>query len=219
MTSTDWPYDARRDDPLTAMRIPVIGSTIPHWGYLIALCINENPESALAHGLRPTDAEAAMVRSAIDWERSRFREGYVAGVLDSRPLDIDGGHNTITLIKRGEGDWAYRRDTWEFGPHLVPDTWMVKEQPVDLPGLLDRIWGWGNKGEKPNPAWEQWKTDHPDVFEAGDQPLICIHCDQEVREDADTAEWTCVMSWSEGGTGTFCGIAPDLNHHLAKAAQ
>lgn len=165
----EWPYDADQHDPLTAMRIPVVGTIHPRYCYLVALCVNEDPETMLWHGLRPTEHEAAMVRSLIDYQRSRFNPGYVARTLDSRPLDIDGGHNTLTLIKRGEGDWAYRRDTWEFGPPLVPNTWQGMEQPLDLPGLLDRINGYGNKGAEPNPNWEHWKADHADVFAtAGD---------------------------------------------------
>lgn len=33
---------------------------------------------------------------------------------------------------------------------------------------------------------------------------ICGNCDQEIREDED-GDWTTVMSWGEGGTGTLCG--------------
>lgn len=163
MTDTDWPYDARQDDPLTPLRIPVVGTTNPRWSYLIALCINENPDSALDHGLRPTDAEAKTVRSAIDYQRSRYREGWVKRVLDVRPLDIDGGYNTVTLIKRGEGDWAFRRSTWDRGPHLVPATWMGQDA-LDLPALLDKIHG---IGDTPFEPWERWKTEHPEAFGSG----------------------------------------------------
>lgn len=165
MTSKpDWPYDAEQDDPLTAMRIPVVGTVFPGWYYLVALCINENPDTMLWPGLRPTDHEAAMVRSLIDYERSRYNPGWVARDLDSRPFDIDGGFNGITLIKRGEGDWAFRRTTWQRGPTLIPFTLEGHrgyEPPMDLPALCDRI---HRIVDAPFHGWVEWKAAHPEVF-------------------------------------------------------
>jgi hypothetical protein len=156
-----WPYDAHQDDPLTAMRIPVVGTIFPQWSYLVALCIKEDPDTPLWHGLRPTDDEAQLIQSLIHYERSRYNDGYVKRVLDSRPLDIDGGTNTITLIKRGEGDWGYRRHTWQHGPYLIPDTWQDTEPPLDLIGLFDRI-HW--VVDAPYRGWVEWKDEHPELF-------------------------------------------------------
>ena len=83
-TGTEWPYDADRDDPLTALRIPVTCFK-PGWMYLVSF----DRES----GERPTDAEARMLVSFIDYERSKFFEHYQRKLLE-RPLDIDGGHNS-----------------------------------------------------------------------------------------------------------------------------
>ena len=160
-TATDWPYDARQDDPLTALRIPVVGTIHPQWCYHIAVCINEDPETPLWHGLRPNDREVELLRSLIDYERDWYREGYVASTLDARPFDIDSGINTLTLIKRGEGDWAYRRSTWEYGPIMVPDTWQGKEEPLGLAALADRI---HNFGDQPFKRWADWKAAHPEVW-------------------------------------------------------
>lgn len=54
-----WPFgtDADRDDPLTAMRIAVTSSH-PGWAFLVAF----DRESEA----RPTDHEAAMLRSFLD---------------------------------------------------------------------------------------------------------------------------------------------------------
>lgn len=164
MTDTDWPYDAKQDDPLTALRIPVVGTIHPRHYYLVALCINENPETMLWHGLRPNDREVTLIRSFIDYERSRYNPGWVQRHFDPKPLDVDGGHNTITLIKRGDNDWAYRRSTWTRGPSLIPFTLEghpETQPPLDLPGLLDRI-EW--MVDAPFHAWVEWKTAHPDVF-------------------------------------------------------
>lgn len=159
--SNPWPYDAKQDDPLTAMRIPVVGTTNPRWCYLVAVCVNENPDSLLDHGMRPTDQEAVLIRSFIDFRREWYSETWRSRELDARPFDIDGTATNLLLIKRAEGDWAYRRTTWDRGPRVVPSLY-DGESPLDLPGLLDRINGWG---DMPNPSWAQWKTEHPQVFE------------------------------------------------------
>lgn len=158
-----WPYDARQDDPLTAMRIPFVGTLYPGWSYLVALCVNEDPETLLWPGLRPSDEEALLVRSLIDYERSRYFQSYVTNTLDARPLDIDGSCNGITLIKRGEDDWAYRRWTWQYGPTVVPDTWQGKEKPLPLIALGDRI---HRVVDTPSRDWVEWKTAHPELFGA-----------------------------------------------------
>lgn len=153
-----WPYDARQDDPLTALRIPVVGTLYPGWHYLVSVCINEDPETMLWYGLRPTDEEAKLIRSLIDYERSWYGETWTRNHLDTRPFDIDGGFNSLTLIKRGENDWAFRRRTWEYGPVVAPDTWEGKEPPADLAGVLDRIHSWG--GDELAPRWVAWKADN-----------------------------------------------------------
>jgi hypothetical protein len=161
MTETDaWPYDARQHDPLTVMRIAVVGSLCPRYTYLVALCVNENPDTMLWYGQRPNEREAAQVKAFVDWRRHQYSGTWVANHFDPKPFDIDNSAAGCTLIKRGENDWAYVVDTWRMAVP-VPETWEGKEQPLDLPGLLDRINGWG---DRQNPAWEQWKADRPDAF-------------------------------------------------------
>jgi hypothetical protein len=158
-TDVEWRYDARQDDPLTELRIPVVGTVFPQWNYLVSLCINEDPDTYLWYGERPTDNEAKLIRSLIDYERDWYNETWRTRELDARPFDIDGGFNSIALIKRGPGDWAFRRRTWEYGPTLVPFTLQghrESEDPVDLPALLDRIHSHSRR-------WDEWKAAHPEV--------------------------------------------------------
>lgn len=157
-----WPYDAPQDDPLTALRIPVVNTLHPVWFYLVSVCINDDPEVPLWHGLRPNDREVGMIRSLIDYQRAWYREGYVTREFDTRPFDIDGGFNSLTLIKRGEDDWAFRRRTWEYGPVVVPETWNGREDPAGLAEVMDRIHSWGD-GEY-TPRWVAWKAEHPEVW-------------------------------------------------------
>jgi hypothetical protein len=146
--STPWPYDADERDPLTALRIAVVASPYPSWFYLVSLCINDEPDTWW-RGLRPADDEVALLVDELAYERAWYRPGYVTHMAE-RPFDIDSGFNSLTFLKRGEGDWAYRRRTWEYGPAMRPSTF-DGEQSVDLASLLDRI----HEGSS---RWTRWKS-------------------------------------------------------------
>lgn len=176
---TDWPYDALQDDPLTAMRIPVITTPYPRWYYLAAVLIAEPVEGErepLWTGLRPTDAEAAMIASFIEEYISYWYNGsWQHKLRTERPFAIDGGANGVVFCKYGEDDWAYRRCSWERGPEFVPvppriRAWYegrgeggVHTTPMSLPRLMDHV---HTICDEPMPRWLEWKAAHPDVFPA-----------------------------------------------------
>lgn len=157
---TDWPYDADRDDPLTALRIPVT-SAYPDWRYIAAF----DRESEV----RPTDAEAAMLASFIEQYKVYFfgADGWYKRKLEQAPFDCDA----VTKIfhKWGEGDWSYRVVTWD-GPFWIPVDPRLRGGEYDhksLPAhslvqVMDLCHHAGT--EYPDRAWLDWKTAHPDVF-------------------------------------------------------
>lgn len=138
----EWPYDADRDDPLTAMRIPVT-KLWPDFNYFVAF----HNESLL----RPTDDEARMLSSFIDFLRSHFRPGFQAELL-AMPFDIDTSRFPLVFHKRADSSWAYRRAHWTIGSLFCPDI----EYQFTLEQLLDQI-------EKRS-DWAEWKAAHPEVF-------------------------------------------------------
>ena len=113
-----WPFDADRDDPLTALRIAVTSSH-PEWRYLVAF----DRESAE----RPTDAEAALLVSYLDDYKTYWYNASYLAHLSRRPLDVDGGANGVVFHKYGADDWGYRRQSWERGPLFVPQSPGVRE--------------------------------------------------------------------------------------------
>lgn len=161
MAATDWPYDADRDDPLTALRIPVT-SYYPDWRYIA--CFDRESEA------RPTDAEAAMLASYIEQYKVYFfgADGWYKRKLEEKPFDTDA----VTRIfhKWGPDDWGYRVTTWEYGPFWVPAAPRLRGGryddtelgPLTLVQVMDRDKHMHT--EYPDKAWAQWKTDHPDVF-------------------------------------------------------
>jgi hypothetical protein len=153
--TTGWPYDARQDDPLTALRIPVIPNPYPGWKYEVALVI---PDGDLwGPALRPDDAEARQVAAYIEYRMEYYNDGWKAK-MRQRPLDTDATTNTTILMKRGEGDWCYRRASWQYGPLMVPER---DGEHLDLERLLDLI------NDLVPAKWQAWKDAHPEAFGTG----------------------------------------------------
>jgi hypothetical protein len=155
----EWQFDARQEDPLTALRIPCTGPS-PEWCYLVALATEDVMAADVVP--RPTDAEAAMIASLIDYRRSEFGPTWQAKLL-ARPLDVDGGHVTTVLRKRGDEDWTYRLTTWTSGWFWwPPPAWHDAHRKLSLLGLLNYIATCGDVIM--SPGWDAWKAAHPDAF-------------------------------------------------------
>jgi hypothetical protein len=164
---TEWPYDAVQDHPMMARRIPVIRSTYPNWRYELCVCIADptvGPEHRLWDGQEPTAQEWDLVEAAIGYRMTYYNASWAAKMRRERPFDIDGTTNTVILMKRGDGDWCYRRDSWTQGPPMVP----AGDQPaLDLRALLDRVFG---VGKEPFQPWEDWKSQHPQMWPSAVTP-------------------------------------------------
>lgn len=150
-----WRYDADRDDPLTAHRIPVT-SAHPRWAYLVVF----DRES----GDRPTEEETAMLASFVDHMAEWWLPGRKRANRAAEPFDISGGQNTIVLRKRGPDAWAYRRVSWTTGVYMwPPPVGFDGGQNLPLIAVLDHA----RSGSDPthlNSKWEEWKAAHRDVF-------------------------------------------------------
>ncbi|MGW2213230.1 hypothetical protein [Streptomyces sp. NPDC001781] len=175
-----WPFgtDAVRDDPLTALRVPVVGSFRPGWRYVAAYLNTADPgvpdyltRPPFASVERPTDREAQMLASYIrEYLYHWFREGYISRLAE-RPLDADSGCNTVVFTKYGEDDWGYGRVSWEYGPTFVPGpphsrgTRYAHDKhpgPLPLEQVMDLVHTIAS--DKPMEHWTRWKAEHPEVF-------------------------------------------------------
>jgi hypothetical protein len=155
-----WPFDADRDDPLTAHRLAVTSSH-PGWRYLVAFD-RESEE-------RPTDAETAMLVSYLDEYKDHwYGDNRYRRQIERRPLDVDGGANGVIFHKWGADDWGYRRQSYERGYlfTVVPPAMRDRHTdgwggPLSLLALMDRI---HTICDEPTPHWVEWKAAHPEVF-------------------------------------------------------
>lgn len=154
-----WPFDADRDDPLTAHRIAVTSSH-PGWRYLVSF----DRESEA----RPTDHEVRLLVSYLDEYKHRwYGNGSYRRAMERRPLDVDGAANGVVFHKYGNDDWGYRRQSWTLGPLYVPQHPRVRETkdaplgPLSLAALMDHI---HTICDEPMRSWVEWKAAHPDLF-------------------------------------------------------
>ena len=158
-TQTGWPYDAVQDDPLTALRIPVVRSAHPEWNYIGAF-----DGSSLE---RPTDAEAATLASFLSEYVEHWYNDTWKLKMAGRPFDIDGGANGVVFRMYGEDDWGYRRRSWSMGPLYVPQSPRLREidrselGPLGLVRVMDRC---HTIVDEIMPRWVEWKAQHPEVF-------------------------------------------------------
>ncbi|WP_280389877.1 hypothetical protein [Nocardia wallacei] len=154
-------YDADMEHPWAKQwRIPRVTSTHPDWRYEVALVVPSGGVGILADSLKePTEAEARIIGSYIDYRRAYYRDSWRAKMLE-RPFDIDGTTNT-TILALTEQGWKYRRASYQHG--LWP-FWNNPEKqaeypptPAGLVALLDHINKYGRD-------WPGWKAARPDIF-------------------------------------------------------
>lgn len=147
----------------TKYRLPVLNSWHPTFYYILTVAV-PYPEDVTFEVFddieMPTEEEAAMLGSYLKYKKSFYRGGYVARELDSKPLDIDGGVNTISFVKRNKWRWGYVRSTWR-NSNPVPG-YGSKHLIDDLEELLDMVEY--HLPHDPCERWSTWKAENPDIF-------------------------------------------------------
>lgn len=122
-------------DFATKLRVPFLATPYPSRDYRFGIIVGFDDWPL--RGEIPTNEEVeviASVRNAYtDYffpEPNAFRtemEGFA-------PYDIEGGHPCRYFIKRADGGWAFRVNTWSRGPEFVP--W-VTEPAMTLAEIID----------------------------------------------------------------------------------
>jgi hypothetical protein len=124
MSTTEFAHDADLTHPWAQRyRIPLVRTPYPAWRYEVALVIPSDEQPDLWHATWPTEDEAELIGSAIEFRRSWYREGYAAKMLE-RPLDVDSTTNSLILLRNSERGWQYRLASYEHGP------WPYGESPI-----------------------------------------------------------------------------------------
>ena len=135
-----WPFgtDAAQDDPLTALRIPVVASFNPMWKYVAAYIDVDRSKYSWGSQERPLDVDSGcnttiFVKYGVD----------------------DWGYRRCS--------WEYGPIYVPVGPKLRGGKYDEDKQPgpLTLVQVMDRC---HTVCDEPMQHWLQWKTDHPEVF-------------------------------------------------------
>lgn len=163
-----WKYkDVDPENPLTAMRIPVIRSCYPDHPYVAAVMrsADEVPDGvrvpSFTSSAPPDVTEAQMIASYIDYHITSFLGPYARQVMLKEAFDADDSLNGTVFIKYGEGDWGYRRNSWDMGSVFMPQSPEVRDAdsfgPLTLEQVMDHAWG-------NTSSWVEWKSKQAEVF-------------------------------------------------------
>lgn len=161
-------YDADPEHPWAKQwRIPRITCVYPDRQYEVALCVPHpgKAQHPLWDSVEPTENEARIIGSYIDFRRSCYREGWAAKMLE-QPFDEDDSTNTVILVKTNRG-WKYRRASYYGGALLYPHYGDPEESNyppniIGLAALLEFINKYGN--------WNKWVEGHAELFTEMDKP-------------------------------------------------
>lgn len=160
--------DVQLDHPWAQKyRLPVLNSWYPQFYYIITVAVPypDDVEYAVFDDIEmPTEEEAAMLGSYLQYKKTMYNPGYITRELDSKPLDIDSGVNTTSFVKRNKWRWGYVRSTWR-NSNPVPG-YGYKHLIDDLEELLDLVEY--HLPDRPSTRWSQWKAEHPDIFKTSE---------------------------------------------------
>jgi hypothetical protein len=152
--------DVDMDHPwVSQYRLPVIEYSSPRFTYVVTVTVpsKELEESRFYMLTSPTEEEAKVLASFLEYTKSemgnspRFMEE-----MAKLPLDLDGTWNTISIMKRKDGTWAYQRNSWTQGPS--PQVGWDK-QCRSVVEILDYIEN-DCMTSLPRDKWTAWKQEH-----------------------------------------------------------
>lgn len=138
-------------------RLPIIENMYPHYAYILTLTVPSKELSEMSLIGNPTEEEADLASRYLKYiiQRQHYTSSYLKEMA-SRELDLEAGFNTMSLLKRKDGTWYYRRSTWT--QHLAPMPGENQYTCNSLEELLDYI-------EIPNvyngsTRWDDWKKEN-----------------------------------------------------------
>lgn len=140
-------------------RLPVLDFQVAYHGYVVAVVVppQEMLDSEFYGLTLPTDEEAKVIASFLEYTKTRMGNSpSKLAQMAERPIDVDNTWNTIIIMKRKNGTWAYCRNLWTMPPSPQPQ-W--DKQCRSVVEILDYIENDYKTGE-PVEEWTAWKQEH-----------------------------------------------------------
>lgn len=140
-------------------RLPVLNNIHHHYGFFVTVTVpdEEWEQSEFFMVTAPNDEEAAIIASFLQYtiNRQRYYDSFLAKMAEA-PLDIDNVFNTISIIKRKDGSWAYKRLTWQQGHAPFIGAENSKNSVMELLDYIEN----DCMTNEPNEKWTAWKQEH-----------------------------------------------------------
>lgn len=140
-------------------RLPVIDTLWPRHNFFVTVTVPSADEEASDFYMvtAPTDEEAAVIASFMQYTiaRQRYYDSFLNKMAEEE-LDVDNGFNTISIIKRKDGTWAYKRSTWTQGHSPFPGSNLSKNSVMELLDYIEN----NCMTNEPDAKWTAWKQEH-----------------------------------------------------------
>jgi len=136
-----------------SLRIPFLTTSHPRWNYITGIVVGSADRSSsfwIDQGLIPTDDEVSEVGELLTSYNTYYRQSFLDAMRQFAPYDIDGGANGMYFRKVSEGDWVYRKRSWEspqwhpFRPVGIDNPYKEPDEPMSLTAVIGKAFsGWG----------------------------------------------------------------------------
>ena len=152
--------DVMMDHPwVEKHRLPVTRTLWPRNNFFVTVTVPspEKEASQFYMVTTPTDEEAAIIASFLQYTiaRQRYYDSFLSRMAE-KELDVDPGFNTISIIKRKDGTWAYKRLTWTQGHSPFPGSDLSKNSVMELLDYIEN----NCMTNEPDEKWTAWKKEH-----------------------------------------------------------
>lgn len=133
---TDEDISAAQTAHATKLRIPLLRHSCPTWQFITGIVVGS--DSVLDMGVMPTKAEVGLLAARLnEYNKRWYGQGrYRTAMREFAPYDIDGQANLGYFIKLTNSQWAFRKKTWNRGPHWMP---LATDEPHTLQEVIDRF--------------------------------------------------------------------------------
>lgn len=143
---TDGDISEHQTAHATALRIPILSTSYPRWYFITGIVVGT---AWFDEAEVPTDDEVSQVAELLKSYNTYYRQSFLDAMKHFAPYDIDGGANGMYFRKLGEGDWVYRKRTWNAGwsPTRYPaGADLPSDDPQSLDVVIGRAFqGWGRR--------------------------------------------------------------------------
>ena len=136
---TDGDISPQQTEFATNLRIPILATSNPRWSYITGIVVCDS--RYFTTGIMPTEDEITLVATQLAQYNTWYRQSFIEAMKHFAPYDIDGGANLGYYLKRPDGQWTYRKRTWDSPRFSIKTVGALGDV------LAHNFSGWSSSGE------------------------------------------------------------------------